>query len=226
MSETYTPITWDDAADRKFEYGVKNAVVYIMDDDGEYTQAVAWNGIINITDSPEGADLTKFWADNMEYAGMRAAEEYKASVEAYTYPPEFAACDGSAEPIPGVYMMQQERKKFALCWRTEQGNANTENLGYKIHVAYGLTASPTEKSHDTVNDSPDAATFSWDMDGMPVPVTGYKSTAKLEFDSTKMTAAKMTKLKEILYGTTTAPAELPLPDELFTTLRAVTEPTT
>ena len=197
---TYAPITWDAAADRKYEYGVSKGVLYRMDINGEYNNAVAWNGLINVTDSPEGADLTKFWADNIEYASMRAAEEYKASVEAYTYPEEFAACDGSATPIDGMYVGQQNRERFGMCWRTEIGNANTENLGYKIHVAYGLTATPTEKSHDTVNDSPDAGTFSWDFDGMPVPMAGYKPTAKIEFDSTKLGAAKMAKLEEILYG--------------------------
>lgn len=219
---TYAALTWDEAENRIYEYGVSKGVLYPMQDNGSYANGKAWNGLINVTDNPEGADVTKLWADGIQYAGIRGAEEYHGSIEAYTYPEEFAACDGSASPIEGMYVGQQPRKKFGLCWRTEIGNANTDTLGYKIHVAYGLSASPTEKSHDTVNDSPDAQTFSWDAEGTPVPMTGYKPTAKLEFDSTKLSEAKMTKLKEILYGSSTANATLPTPNEILTSLQAVT----
>lgn len=216
-------ITWDEAENRLYEYGVSQGVLYPMKDDGEYDNGVAWNGLTNITDQPEGADLNKMYADGILYAGIRGAEEYHNSIEAYTYPDEFAACDGSAQPIPGMYLGQQARKKFGLSWRTEIGNANTETLGYKIHVAYGMTASPSEKSHDTVNESPEAQTMSWDAEGTPVPVGGYKPTAKLEFDSTKLSAAKMAKLEELLYGSTSAAAKLPSPSEILTALQAVTD---
>ena len=152
-------ITWDEAENRLYEYGVSKGVLFPMEDSGAYAEGKAWNGLINVTDNPEGADITKLWADGIEYAGIRGAEEYHNSIEAYMYPPEFAACDGSATPIEGMYVGQQPRKKFGLCWRTEIGNANTDTLGYKLHVAYALSASPTEKSHDTVNDSPDLACF-------------------------------------------------------------------
>jgi hypothetical protein len=219
---TYAALTWDEAENRKYEYGVSNGVLYPMQDDGSYAQGVAWNGLTNITDKPEGADINKMYADGILYAGIRGVEEYHASIEAYMYPDEFAQCDGSAQPITGMYMGQQPRKKFGLCWRTEIGNANTETLGYKIHVAYGLTASPTEKAHDTVNESPEAGTLSWDCEGTPVPVTGYKATAKLEFDSTKLGDNKMTALKALLYGSTTANASLPDPATIIATLNAVT----
>lgn len=214
-------ITWDEAENRKYEYGVSQGVLYPMGDDGEYTAGEAWNGLTNVTDKPEGADINKMYADGIYYAGIRGAEEYHASIEAYTYPDSFAACDGSATVLKGMYIGQQPRKKFGLSWRSEIGNANTDTLGYKIHIAYGLSASPTEKSYDTVNDSPEANPFSWDAEGTPVPVTGYKSTAKLEFDSTKMTDAQMKALEDLLYGSDSAVATLPTPDEIIAALEKV-----
>lgn len=216
------PITWDEAENRIYEYGVSKGVLFPMEDSGTYAEGKPWNGLTNITDSPEGADVTKLWADGIQYAGITGAEEYHCSLEAFTYPEEFAACDGSASPIEGMYVYQQPRKKFGLCWRTEIGNANTDTLGYKLHIAYGVTASPTEKSHDTVNDSPDAQTFNWDGEGTPVPMTGYKPTAKLEFDSTKLGAAKMKALEDILYGSTTAASRLPSPDEILSAIKSIT----
>lgn len=218
---TTKPITWSEAENRLYEYGVSKGVLYKMDENGKYTTAEAWNGLTNVTDSPEGADPTVLWADGIEYGTLLAAEKYGMSIEAYIYPDSFAECDGSAEPIPGMYVGQQVRKKFGLCWRTEIGNGNTNEAGYKIHIAYGLLASPTEKSHDTVNDNPEAATFSWDAKGTPVPITGMKPSAKLEFDSAKMGKAKMQKLEELLYGTTSVAASLPTPDEILTALKGV-----
>lgn len=217
------PITWDEAANRIYEYGVSKGVLFVMNDEGTYAEGKPWNGLINVTDSPEGADLNKFWADGIQYAGIRGAEQYKSSVEAFTYPEAFAECDGSAQPIPGMFVGQQDRKRFGMSWRTEIGNANTETLGYKIHVAYGLSASPTEKAHDTVNDNPDAQTFSWDAEGTPVPMTGYKPTAKLEFDSTKLGTKKMKALEDLLYGTETKASSLPTPDEILAALKLITE---
>lgn len=215
-----TKITWDEAKNRVYEYGVSKGVHYMMDEKGVYNKAAAWNGLINVTDSPEGADNTKLWADGIQYAAMRAAEEYGMSVEAYTYPDQFAECDGSVEPVPGMYVTQQERKTFGMCWRTEIGNADNHESGYKLHLAYGLTASPSERSHDTVNDSPDAATLSWDMEGVPVPFTGHKPTAKIEINSTKVDPEKLTALENVLYGSDTEAARLPLPDEVLTLLKA------
>lgn len=220
---TNARLTWDEAENRKYEYGVSQGVLFPMKDDGTYDAGKPWNGLTNVTDQPEGADINKMYADGIYYAGIRGAEEYHASIEAYTYPDEFAECDGSAEPIPGMYVGQQTRKKFGLSWRTEIGNANTDKLGYKIHVAYGLSASPTEKSHDTVNDSPEANPWSWDTEGTPVPMTGYKPTAKLEFDSTKLTTAQMKALEDLLYGSTTAASKLPIPNEILTALQAATQ---
>lgn len=213
-------IIWDEAAKRFYEYGVSKGVFYPSTGDGTYGAGQAWNGLINVTDSPEGADVTKLWADGIQYAGIRGAEEYNGSIEAYTYPDDFAECDGSASPMPGMYIGQQNRKKFAMSWRTEIGNANTDTFGYKIHIAYGLSVSPTEKTHDTVNDSPDAQTFSWDFEGTPVPFTGYKPVAKVEFDSTKLGEEKMKILEDLLYGTVSAEATLKNPDEIFTLLNS------
>lgn len=216
-------ITWDESVNRIFEYGVSKGVHYLLDEKGEYSKAAAWNGLINVTDSPSGAENTKLYADGIEYAALRSAEEYSNSIEAYTYPDQFAECDGSAQPIPGMYITQQTRKKFGMSWRTEIGNADNSEAGYKIHVAYGLTASPTEKSHDTVNDSPDAQTMSWNSEGSPVPVSGYKPTAKLEFDSTKLGAKRMAELEKVLYGSEDSEARLPLPDEIINILKEASE---
>lgn len=217
---TNKPITWSAPEDRAFEYGVSKGVHYMKNDtNGVYDKAEAWNGLINVTDSPTGADNTKLWADGIEYASLRASEQYGASIEAYMYPDQFAECDGSQQPVPGVYVTQQTRKPFGLCWRTEIGTAANSEAGYKLHLAYGLTVAPSEQSHDTVNESPDAATMSWDAEGTPVPITGLKPSAKIVIDSRKFTPAKMKSLEDILYGTTSTAAKLPLPDEVFALLK-------
>lgn len=216
-------ITWDEAENRKYEYGVSQGVLYPMGSDGSYENGEPWNGLTNITDKPEGAEINEMYADGIYYAGITGAEKYGATIEAFTYPDSFAACDGTAQPIPGMIVGQQERKKFGLSWRSEIGNANTDKLGYKIHVAYGLRASVSEKAHDTVNESPEAGTFSWDANGTPVPMPGYKPTAKLEFDSTKLGAKKMAALEDILYGSASGAATLPSPSEILTKLQAVTD---
>lgn len=213
-------IAWDDPKDRVYEYGVSKGVHYMQNDTGAYTQAEAWNGLVNVTDSPSGADITKLWADGIQYGTLRAAEEYAAKIEAYTYPKQFAECDGSAAAAPGVFVGQQERKHFGMCWRSEIGNALKDSAGYKLHLAYGLTVNPTEKSHDTINENPDIATFSWDASGTPVSVNGYKPSAKLEIDSTVVPEAKMKALEAILYGSETKAAYLPLPDEVITLIKA------
>lgn len=200
MSDTNVKLTWDAPEDRKFEYGVSQGVFYGMDANGAYTDAEAWNGLTKVSDNPSGAESNKLWADGIEYADLPSKEQYSASIEAFMYPPKFAVCDGSAQPMPGMFVGQQTRKKFGLSWRTEIGNANNSELGYKIHVAYGLRVTPSEQSHDTVNENPDASSFSWDASGTPVPVTGYKPTCKLTFDSTVLGPAKMAVLEDMLYG--------------------------
>lgn len=210
-------ITWDEIENRQYEMGVSKGVIYRPDASGVYNKAEAWNGLINVTESPSGADTTKLWADNIEYASLRAAETYEGSIEAYTYPDLFAECDGQKEIVKGVYISQQNRETFGLCYRTEIGSAaKGQNAGYKLHLVYGLSASPSEKSHDTINDSPDAATMSWDVEGTAVAVEGYKPTAKLTISSMDFDEAKMQALEKVLYGSDAAAAKLPLPDEVKT----------
>lgn len=216
------PITWDAPEDRQFEYGVSKGVHYLKDDKGVYSKAQAWNGLINVTDKPTGADTTELYADGIEYAVLRANERYEASIEAYMYPEQFAVCDGSAEPVPGVRVGQQKRVPFGLCWRTEIGSAEDSTLGYKLHLAYGLTVSPSEQSHDTINDNIEASTFSWDAKGSPVPVSNLKPSAKITIDSRKVNADKLAALEDILYGSDDKDAYLPLPDEVFALVKAKT----
>lgn len=226
-------ITWDALKDRTYEFGVSKGVLYRPDEEGKYTNSTPWNGLINVTENPSGADNNKLWADNIEYAALRAAESFGGSIEAYMYPPEFAECDGSAEIVPGVYAGQQVRKPFGFCYRTEIGSAeNGQDAGYKLHLLYGLTASPSEKAHDTINDSPDAATMSWDVEATPVAVTGFKPTACLSISSLDHTPEKMKALEDVLYGTDavkvgeseTTPGttgRLPMPDEVAELMKVV-----
>lgn len=218
-------IVWDQTGERFFETGVDRGVLYPISSEGKYTPGVAWNGLTGVTESPSGAEPTDLYADNIKYLTMRSAETFGATIEAYTYPDEFAQCDGSAEVATGVVIGQQSRKTFGLCYRTLLGNdVDGQDHGYKLHLIYGATASPSEKGYATVNDSPEAITFSWEVSTTPVNVTGFKPTAQIVIDSTKANPTDLASLEEILYGKDAGPEgtpeavdpRLPLPDEVVT----------
>ena len=207
-------LTWDNTGERFYETGVKNGVLYVYDQ-GAYTKGVAWNGLTAVTESPSGAESTPLYADDIKYLNLMSTEEFGATIEAYTYPEEFAACDGSASIAAGVYIGQQKRNTFGLCYRTVLGNDQESNdYGYKLHIIYGCLAAPSEKAYATVNDSPEAITFSWEVSTTPVAVTGAKPTASVTIDSTKVAAEKLAALEAILYGSESEEARLPLPDEI------------
>ena len=210
------PITWDNVGERLFETGVDRGVLYPYNVNSKsYTNGVAWNGITSFQESPSGADVSDLYADNIKYLSLRAAENYGGTLEAYTYPDEFADLDGTRELCSGVRIGQQSRGMFGLCYRTRIGNdSEGDSHGYKLHIIYGATASPSSKSHETVNENPAATTFSWEISTTPVTVAGYKPTAKVEIDSTKVSAEKMAELEGILYGSSSSTARLPLPDEI------------
>jgi len=219
-----TKLVWDAIGEHLYETGVDHTVLYPIQQDRTYSLGVAWNGITSISESPSGADETKLFADNIKYLSLRSLEEFGATIEAYTYPDEWAVCDGSAEPTTGVTIGQQDRKSFGLSYRTLVGNDTDGNAhGYKIHLIYGGTAAPSQRQFQTVNDSPEAISFSWEVTTTPVNVTGYKPTSYLEIDSTKFTTeaqkAKLKAFEDVLYGSDNAEARLPLPDEVFTLLK-------
>ena len=218
MATTY-PLKWDQSGEKKYESGVSNGVLYKKS--GSKWVGVAWNGLTSVTESPEGADKNDLYADNIKYASLRAAETFGGTIEAYTYPPEFESCNGEASLAEGIVLGQQSREAFGLCYRTEQGN-DTEgsNYGYKLHLVYNCTCSPSERAYETINDSPDAITFSWEFDSTPVAVEGHKPTSCIVIDSTKVSEANMTKLKNALYGTTTDDAYLPTPAQILEILAA------
>lgn len=208
-------IVWDATGKRTYETGVNQGVLYVQQDNGSYPNGVAWNGLTAVTESPSGAEATPLYADDIKYLNLVSAEEFGATIEAYTYPDEFAACDGSATLVDGVTIGQQTRKTFGMCYRTVYGNdVGGNGYGYKLHILYGCTAAPSEKAFATINDSPEAVTFSWEVTTTPVNVTGYKPTALLTIDSTKADTAKLKQLEDILYGTESEEARLPLPDEI------------
>lgn len=210
-------IVWDNTGERLYETGVRNGVLYPIQTDGTYSKGVAWNGLISVTESPSGAEATPLYADDIKYLNLISAEEYGSTIEAYTYPDEFAECDGSASIATGVNIGQQPRKTFGMCYRTVVGNdVENDNYGYKLHLVYGALAAPSEKAFSTINDSPEAITFSWEVSTTPVNVTGFKPTASLTIDSTKVDAAKLASLEAILYGSESEDARLPLPDEIAT----------
>lgn len=215
-------LIWDATGERLYETGVKQGVLYVASA-GAYPKGVVWNGLTAVTESPSGAEATPLYADDIKYLNLMSAEEFGATIEAYTYPDEFMECDGSAALTAGVYIGQQPRKTFGMCYRTVLGN-DTENdaHGYKLHLIYGAMASPSEKAYATINDSPEAITFSWEVTTTPVNVTGHKPTASITIDSTKVDAEKLKALEAALYGSEEKEAYLPLPDEVAT-IMGVTE---
>lgn len=215
-------LVWDADSKRIYETGVDHGVLYVKGSSGTYTKGVAWNGLTAVTESPSGAESTPLYADNIKYLNLRSVEEFSCTIEAYTYPDEFMECDGSAELTPGVYVGQQIRKPFGFSYRTVLGNdALGENYGYKLHLIYGCDAAPSEKGYQTINDSPDAITFSWEVSTTPVNVSGsLKPTACLTIDSTKVDPDNLASLEEILYGSEDVEPRLPLPAEVATLLTA------
>lgn len=217
-------LVWDNTGNRLYETGVKNGVLYVQSSNGTYPKGVAWNGLTAVTESPSGAEATPLYADDTKYLNLMSAEEFGATIEAYTYPEEFEACDGSASLVDGVSIGQQKRTPFGLCYRTTIGNDTDGNdHGYKLHIIYGALASPSEKAYASINDSPEAITFSWEVTTTPVSVSGFKPTASLVIDSTKADPTKLTALETILYGSEGGSGidpRLPLPDEIKTLMTA------
>ena len=208
-------LVWDQTGERLYETGVKKGVLYVQDSGGTYPKGVVWNGLTTVTESPSGAEATPLYADDIKYLNLMSTEELGGTIEAYTYPDEFAECDGSASIATGVLIGQQPRKTFGMAYTTTLGNDVDSNAhGYKLHLIYGALASPSEKSYSTINDSPEAITFSWEFSTTPVNVAGFKPTANIVIDSTKATPEKLTALEKILYGDTETEARLPLPDEV------------
>lgn len=221
-------LTWDKTGERYYETGIKQGVLYPIQTDGKYSKGVAWNGLTAVTESPSGAEATALYANDIKYLNLISNEEFGITIEAYTYPDEFAECDGSAALADGVMIGQQKRKTFGLCYKTTVGNdVDGNDYGYKLHLIYGCLAAPSEKAYNTINDSPEAITFSWEVSTTPVSVNGFKPTSQITIDSTKIAEAKkakLTELEDILYGkngtgdgqTGATEARLPLPDEVVT----------
>ena len=213
-------LVWDNAGERLFETGVKNGVLYVQDEDGGYMNGVVWNGLTVVTESPSGAEETPLYADDIKYVVFYSNEEFGATIEAYTYPEEFEQCDGSAELGAGVKVGQQARRSFGLVYKTSLGNdIQGQDYGYKIHIIYGAKAAPSEKAYATVNDSPEAITFSWEVSTVPVPVEGFKPTSTVVIDSTKCDPARLAVIEGKLFGNEDDDAQLLLPDEIKTLLK-------
>lgn len=213
-------IVFDQSGERFYETGVKNGVLYVQNENGEYGNGVAWNGLTAITESPSGAEATPLYADDIKYVELTSAEEFGATIEAYTYPEEFEACDGSASLVEGITIGQQDRVPFGLCYKTVVGNdVRGNDLGYKLHLIYGAKAAPSERAFQTINDSPEAITFSWEITTTPVNVTGFKPTANLVIDSTKVDSVKLALIEEKLFGSESEEPKLPLPDEIVALMK-------
>ena len=209
-------LIWDEVGQRFFETGVKNGVIYVQNNDGSYANGVVWNGLTAITESPSGAEETPLYADDVKYLTLRSAEEFGATIEAFTYPEEFEQCDGSALIADGVTIGQQARKAFGLCYRTAVGNdIQGQEFSYKLHIIYGCTVAPSEKSYSTINDNPEAITFSWELSTVPVPVDGFKPTASLVIDANKVDAGKLQLLENALFGDAENEAKLLLPNQIM-----------
>lgn len=209
-------LVWDQAGQKFFETGVSNGVLYVSDGQGGYLNGVAWNGLTSVAENPSGAESNPVYADNIKYLNIISAEEFGATIEAYTYPDEFMECDGSAQVVAGVNIGQQARKSFGISYKTRIGNdVAGDNLGYKIHVIYNCQAAPSGKTYSTVNESPEAITFSWEVTTTPVPVEGFRPTATVVFDSTKLDAEKMAAVENALYGDASTEATLPSIEELL-----------
>lgn len=210
-------LAWDGAGDRFFETGLDHGVLYVMDANGAYPQGVPWNGLVTVTESPSGAEATRLYADNMNYLNLMSVEEFGATIEAFTYPDEFAECDGSKAAVVGTYLGQQPRKVFGLAYRTKIGNdVAGDALGYKLHLLYGCQVSPSEKAYTTVNDSPEAITFSWELTTTPVATLGYNAVASIVIDSRTATPAKLALLEAQLFGDVAVQSNLPLPIDVVT----------
>lgn len=218
-------LEWDKVGDRTYETGVDHGVLYLPDISGVYNQGVVWNGLVSVSESPSGAEASAQYADNIKYLNLISNEEFGASIEAFTYPSEFAQCDGTAYIVPGVAIGQQSRKTFGLSYRTLFGNdLQGTDYGYKLHLVYGALAAPTEKAYTTVNDSPEAITFSWEVTTTPVAVEGFKPTATVVITSTEVTAASLKALEDILYGTEDDEPRLPLPSEIADIIEPLVPP--
>lgn len=218
-------LVWDKSGDHRYETGVDHGVLYpFQDETSDYSKGVVWNGLSSVTESPSGAEANPIYADNIKYLNLMSAEDFGGTIEAYQSPEEFDACDGTATPVPGVTIAQQNRQMFGFCYRSIIGNDTKSNdYGYKLHLVYGATASPTQKQYSSVNDSPDAITLSWEFSTTPVEVTGYKPTAHMTIDSTKTDANKLKALEDILYGTETEEPRLPMPSEVITLMTTSSE---
>jgi hypothetical protein len=211
-------LAWDAVGEKLYESGVDHGVLYIPAVSGVYDTGFAWNGLVSVTESPSGAEANPQYADNIKYLNLLSAEEFGGTIEAFTYPEEFGQCDGSVEPEPGVVVGQQSRKAFGLCYRTKIGNdVDGQDHGYKLHLVYGAQVSPSEKAFQTINESPEAITFSWEFTTVPAPVTGFKPTSLITIDSTKVDSADLAALELVLYGNSTGPVQpkLPTPDEVI-----------
>lgn len=219
-------LEWDKAGNRKYENGVDHGVLYTKKTVGDTTKwvGVAWDGLTSVAESPEGGDKTDLWADNIKYGSMRAYESFGGTIEAYTYPNEFAKCNGEVSLVEGVTIGQQDREMFRFSYRSNQGSDESDNIGYKIHLVYNATCSPSERTFETINDSPDAITFSWEFDTNPINVTGHKATSIVTIDTTKLSENALTALENVLYGTAEADAYMPDPDDIFDIITKATAP--